>query len=119
MKRLHLIAASSLLALLFFSFGASAAFNSIESVVFKNISATTAAFTLRGGNYGLSCHATFGGGNIALQRLAPDGSTYVTVITALTADGYGNANLPSGSYRLQVTTATSVYCDVVATVTTQ
>jgi hypothetical protein len=107
-----------LLALLFAS-PAFAAFNKVEVFSFSNISASTAAFILRGGNYGLTCHATFGGGNIALQRLSPDGATYVTVITALTADGYGSANLPSGSYRLAITTATAVYCDVVAIVTTQ
>lgn len=95
-----------------------AAFNQVENVSFANISATTAGFTLRGGNYGLTCDATFGGGNIALQRQAGDG-TYVTVITALTAAGYSNANLPAGTYRLAITTATAVYCDVTATVTTQ
>jgi len=105
--------------LLLTSAQARAAWNSIEVQSFSNISANTAAFTLRGGNYGLTCHATWGGGNVALQRLAPDGSTYVTVITALTADGYASANLPSGTYRLAVTTSTGVYCDVVATVTTQ
>ena len=114
MKRL-----AAALLLLFLTSPAFALWNSVEVVTFSNISASTAAFTLRGGNYGLTCHATFGGGNIALQRLSPDGSTYITVITALTADGYANANLPSGSYRLQITTATGVYCDVVATVTTQ
>src|ERR1700719_1111626 len=91
-----------------------AAFNKLESVVYKNISATQASFTLRGGNYGLTCHATFGGGNAALQRLSADGSTYVTVITAL-----ASANLPSGTYQLAITTATAVYCDVTAVVTTQ
>ena len=96
-----------------------AAWNSVENFAFKNISATPASFVLRGGNYGLTCHATWGGGSVALQRLSPDGSTYVTVLTALTADGYGNANLPSGTYQLLVTTATGVNCDVVATVTTQ
>lgn len=96
-----------------------AIWNSVETFPFSNISSTTAGFTLRGGNYGLTCHATFGGGNIALQRLAADNTTYVTVITALTADGYASANLPSGTYRLAITTATAVYCDVTATVTTQ
>ena len=96
-----------------------AVFNKLENFAFKNISATPAPFVLRGGNYGLTCHATFGGGSIALQRLSPDGSTFVTVLTALTSDGYGNANLPSGTYQLLVTTATGVNCDVVATVTTQ
>jgi hypothetical protein len=42
-----------------------------ESVQFSNISATTAAFTLRGGAaYALTVHATFGGGNLQLQILA-------------------------------------------------
>ncbi len=107
-----------LLALLFAS-PAFAAFNKVETFPFSNISATTAAFTLRGGNYGLTCHATWGGGNVALQRRSADGSTFVTVITALTADGYASANLPSGTYQLAVTTATGVYCDVTAVVTTQ
>ncbi len=106
------------LALLFAS-PAFAAFNKVEVFSFSNISATTAAFILRGGNYGLTCHATFNAGSVTLQRLSPDGVTYITVITALTVDGYANSNLPSGSYRLAITTATAVYCDVVATVTTQ
>jgi len=96
-----------------------AAFNKVETFSFQNISATPAAFTLRGGNYGLTCHATFGGGNIALQRRSSDGSTFVTVITALTADGYASANLPSGTYQLAITTATAVNCDITAVVTTQ
>lgn len=98
---------------------AQAAYNTVENKSFSNISASTASFTLRGGNYGVTCHATWGGGNVVLQRLSPDGASYVNVITAFTADGYGNNNLPSGTYRLAVTTATGVYCDVVATVTTQ
>ena len=96
-----------------------AAFNTVEKQTFSNISATTATFTLRGGNYGVTCKATWGGGNVVLQRLSPDATSYVNVITALTADGYANNNLPGGTYRLAVTTATAVYCDVVSTVTTQ
>jgi hypothetical protein len=115
MKRL---AAAFLLVCLAFS-PALAAFNKVETVTFSNISATTAVFTLRGGNYGLTCHATWGGGNVALQRLSTLASTYVTVITALTADGYASANLPSGTYQLAITTATAVYCDITAVVTTQ
>lgn len=114
MKRL-----AAVLLLLCFAWPASAAFNKVETVTFSNISATTAAFTLRGGNYGLTCHATFGGGNIALQRRASDGSTFVTVITAMTTDGYASANLPSGTYQLTITTATGVNCDITAVVTTQ
>lgn len=115
MKRLLALIA----ALFWLTSPACAVFNKIEAFSFSNISATPASFTMRGGNYGLTCHATWGGGSVTLQRLSPDGSTYVTVMNALTADGYGNANLPSGTYRLAVTTATGIYCDVVATVTTQ
>ena len=96
-----------------------AIWNSVETFVFKNLSATPATFVLRGGNYGLTCHATWGGGSVTLQRQASDGSTFITVITALTTDGYANANLPSGTYQLTIATATGVYCDVTATVTTQ
>lgn len=93
--------------------------NKIETFPFSNISANTASFTLRGGSYGITAHATWGGGNVVLQRLAADGATYVSVITALTADGYASANLPSGAYRFAVTTATAVYVDVTAVVTSQ
>lgn len=93
--------------------------NQVESIVFSNISATPATFILRGGNYGLTVHATFGGGSVVLQRLSPDNTTYINVITGLTADGYTNVNLPSGTYKLAIATATAVYADIVATVTTQ
>lgn len=82
-------------------------------VSFSNISATTAAFTLKGGLYGLTVSATFGGGNVGLQRFAPDASTYVPVMTALTAAGYVSVSLPPGTYKLAVTTATAVYADLV------
>jgi hypothetical protein len=91
-----------------------------EYFSFKNIAATPTAFILRGGNYGVSAHsATWGGGSATLQRLAPDGSTYVTCLTAFSADGYASANLPSGTYQLLIATATAVYCDIVGIVTTQ
>jgi hypothetical protein len=94
-------------------------FNSIENKKFSNISATPAAFTLRGGQYGVTVHATWGGGSVTLQRLAVDGATYVTCLTAFTADGYASVNLPSGTYQLGVATATGVYVDLVAIVTAQ
>ena len=53
-------------------------------------------------------------GSVTLQRLAPDGSTYVTCMTALTANGYESADLPSGTYKLTVATASSIYADLVA-----
>ncbi len=92
-------------------------FNKVEVNSFSNISATTASFILRGGCYGVTAKATWGGGSVTLQRLSPDGATYVTVLTAFTADGYASANLPSGTYRLLVATATAIYVDVVSIVT--
>lgn len=82
-----------------------------EDRTFSNISATTAAFNLFGGNYALEVAATFGGGNVALQRLAADGATWVQVFN-FTANGYNQLNLPPGSYRFAVTTATGVYAEV-------
>jgi hypothetical protein len=95
------------------------AWNQVETFSFSNISANTSSFRLRGGSYGITVHATFGGGNVGLQRLAADGATWVNVITPLTADGYAATNLPNGTYRFAVTTATSVYCDVTAAATSQ
>lgn len=93
--------------------------NAIEVQSFSNISATTAAFTLRGGAYGMTVSATFNGGTVTLQRLAADGTTYVTALTAFSAAGYQSVNLPSGTYKIAVATATAVYADVTAIVTTQ
>lgn len=93
--------------------------NKVENVFYDNISATPATpFTLRGGNYGVTAKATWGGGSVTLQRLSRDATTYVTVLTAFTADGYASVNLPSGTYRLLVATATAIYVDVVGIVTT-
>jgi hypothetical protein len=83
-----------------------------EALTFSNIAATTAAFTLAAGNYGVTVHATFGGGSVTLQRLSADATTYITCLTAFTADGYASVSLPSGSYRLTVATATGIYADI-------
>lgn len=93
-------------------------FNKVENFPFSNISATPASFVLRGGSYGVTAKATWGGGSVTLQRLSPDNSTYVTVLTAFSADGYASVNLPGGTYRLLVATATAIFVDVVSIVTT-
>lgn len=81
----------------------------------ENISASTAAFQLKGGKYAVLAKATWGGGSAKLQILLPDGSTYVSVASAtdFTADGYGTVDLPPGQYRLTIATATAVYVSVV------
>ena len=93
-------------------------FNTVEQVTFSNISATPAVFTLRGGHYAITAIATWGGGSVTLQRLAADASTYVTVLTALTANNFQTLNLPGGTYKLLVATATAIYVDITSVVTT-
>lgn len=81
----------------------------IDGNTASNISATTAAFQLDGGKYAIEVTATWGGGNVVLQRLSADGSTYLPVHTAFTANNLTTADLPRGTYRWAVTTATAVY----------
>jgi hypothetical protein len=88
-----------------------------DNKTFSNISATTAAFTLRGGQYAVDVSATFGGGSVTLQKLAADASTYVTCLTAFTAAGYATVNLPAGTYKVAVATATAVYVGISSIVT--
>lgn len=83
-----------------------------DSYTASNIAATTAAFTLAGGLYGVDASATFGGGSITLQKLAGDGSTYVTALTAFSAAGYATVNLPPGTYKIAIATASAVYVTI-------
>lgn len=83
-----------------------------ESKQFSNISASTAAFTLKGGKYAVAVVATFGGGSVTLQGLAFDGTTFVTVLAAFTAAGFATVDLPPGQYRLTIATATAVFASV-------
>ena len=92
--------------------------NVSQSYIASNISATTAAFTLNGGRYVMAAHATWGGGNITLQLLCPDGSTFVSVkdiggsANTLTADGSQTMDCPPGQYRITVTTASAIYASI-------
>jgi hypothetical protein len=72
-----------------------------ESFVFTNISATTAAFNLMGGRYGIVCMAT-GFGTVTLQVLAGDNSTYLTAATAISANGVALVDLPAGTYKFAI-----------------
>jgi len=83
-----------------------------ESYIASNISADTDAFGLRGGLYGVLMVATWGGGSVTLEGLAPDGTTWVTVLTAFTANAYATVSLPPGQYRLNLATATALYAAV-------
>ena len=90
-----------------------ASFTTNQNRTFADISATPAAFTLKGGVYGVSASATWGGGSVTLQKLSGDDSTWVTVLTAFTAAGYASVSLPPGTYRLLVATATAIYVEIV------
>jgi hypothetical protein len=86
----------------------------VDSKEFSNIAATTAAFTLNGGYYMVAAVATFGGGNVELQMLGPDQSTWLSAPTALKLSAAGTiaGYLPPGQYRFTIATATAVYCSV-------
>jgi hypothetical protein len=86
----------------------------VDAAGFSNISASTAAFKLKGGSYGVTANATFGGGSVKLQRLTLDGTTYVSMASTgdFTAAGGAILSLPPGTYRFTVATATAVYAEV-------
>jgi hypothetical protein len=65
-----------------------------------------------GGKYMLAATATWNAGNVTLQTLAPDGSTWVPAASALTADGSTTPYLPPGQYRFAITSATAVYVSI-------
>lgn len=84
---------------------------------FSNISATTSVFTVEGGMYGIDVTATWGGGTVKLQKLAADGTTYITVST-YSADTYENQTLAPGTYKFTVATASAIYIRMTAIVYT-
>jgi len=83
-----------------------------DSYTALNISATTAPFQLDGGRYGIVASATWGGGSVTLEMLAPDNTTYVVAATAITANGTALVDLPAGTYKLVVATATALFVSI-------
>lgn len=79
---------------------------------FSNVSTTQGPFKLFGGTYGVVASATWGGGSVTLQTLSADGVTFVTCMTAFSANGYASAALAPGQYQFLVTTATAVYVSI-------
>lgn len=80
----------------------------------NNISATPNDFNLDAGIYGLVISAAVPGTGVILQKLLPDGVTYVAVTAALVpgiapaaaAGNFTNLILPAGQYRLAFGTTT-------------
>jgi hypothetical protein len=88
-------------------------YGNIDSVSYSNASGNLGPFTLKGGAYAMTVHAgTWGGGSVALQRLAADGATWIGVGLSFTADGFSTANLPVGQYQIAIAAATGVAVDV-------
>lgn len=88
--------------------------NRIYTHTFDNISADTADFTIRGGLYGMSVNATWGGGNVTISRKDRNGVYIPVLSTAFTASGYQAIYIPSGTYKVAVTTATAVWVEIVS-----
>jgi hypothetical protein len=79
---------------------------------FEDDDSTPASFILRGGLYAITITATWGGGSVTLQRLAADGTTYITVMDAFSDDAFETISLPPGTYRLLMATASAMYADI-------
>ena len=80
---------------------------------FTGISATTAAFALKGGKYQLAV-VNIGAGTVAVDQLGPDNSTWIAgVIAAITGSGAATADLPPGQYRINVNAAGNIAASLV------
>jgi len=65
----------------------------------SNSNASSATFLLKAGKYFIEViGSTFG--TVTLQKLAPDGSTFLAAVTAFSANGTASADLPSGTYKI-------------------
>ncbi len=82
-----------------------------DAVAFSNISADTSNFQLLGGKYMFEVIGT-GFGTVTLQKLGPDGTTYLSVSSALAANGGAVLDLPPGQYKVAITTTTAVYASI-------
>lgn len=98
----------------------------LNGVLFKNV-ASSQQFSLQedAGDYLVEVIAT-GFGTVELQKLGPDGSTYISlkapfnnagteadlVIGSFAANGAKVLRLPPGSYQFTVTTASAVYARI-------
>jgi hypothetical protein len=71
-------------------------------VLLSNVAATGQPVQWDGGTGLFSLAGTVGGATITLQYLGPDGSTWLTGATALTAVGVVSTRLPPGRVRALV-----------------
>lgn len=81
-----------------------------EAITFT--SAAPGPVPIQGGRYSVMAQATFGGGSVKLQATLPDGTTYISVGSSTDFTAANTAlvvvELPPGSYKATITTATAV-----------
>ena len=79
-----------------------------------------------GGRYAVAVSATFSGGTVELQYLGPDGTTFLSIknhfnntttavelpIGSFASAGVFVLDLPAGTYKFVITTATAVYASI-------
>lgn len=86
------------------------------SKVFSNAAAgTSPQFELRGGKYALDVAATGSAGTVVLNKLGPDGVTFIPVLpltTALTQTGSAIYDLSPGQYTVTVATLTAIFVSI-------
>ena len=82
--------------------------NNTNTFMLQNAVATGGSFELTGGIYLLECIAS-NYGSVTLQKLGPDGVTWLTAATAFTTNGTETAYLTRGTYRWLVSSAIAVY----------
>ena len=92
----------------------------IRQDLMVNGTGTGNSFDYPGGDGMLMASATWGGGNLALQMLGPDGATWIplqyaatTTPISITANGVAVFRAPAGPIRVVATTATAVYASVI------
>jgi len=86
--------------------------NVTQGFTFKNLTADSPTFALRGGKYAVVSVAT-AYGTTKFQIMGPDGSTYVDIAT-LSANGISVYDLPPGTYKIASSGATGLNVSVVA-----
>lgn len=78
---------------------------------FKNTFAAAGSspvFDVNGGYYALTAHsASWGGGNVTVNILLPDGTYFPLTTLVLSADGIAFGYLPPGNLKFVLTTTTA------------
>lgn len=78
-----------------------------DRISFDGLDSDTSEFNLRGGLYDFAAYCeTWGGGKVAVERLAPGDAEWIAYGEGLSADGNEQFYLPPGVYRIAVDAAT-------------